>query len=98
MLSCMVCLVVCQHFFVLWLYFGHVMAPKPLKCLYCSVTKLSKGKMYLKGQRATCAWAVKPIQMKKTLRIASFMIYLPAHWDAGEVVERIAGDLRRFQM
>lgn len=52
--------------------------------------------MYLKVERATYAWVVKPIRMRETLRIASFVIYLPAQWDAGEVVERIAGDLRRF--
>lgn len=52
--------------------------------------------MYLKVERATYARVEKPIRMRKTLRIASFMIYLPAHGDAGEVVERIAGDLRRF--
>lgn len=54
--------------------------------------------MCLKVQRATCAWVVKAVQVRETLNIASFMIYLPAHWDAGGVVEGDAGDLRRSQI
>lgn len=77
---------------------GLLVAAKPQKCLYCSVVKLSKGKVCLKVQRATCAWVVKAVQVRETLNIASFMIYLPAHWDAGGVVEGDAGDLRRSQI
>lgn len=58
--------------------------------------KLSKGKMYLKVQIATCSWTVKPIQMRKTEN--SFRFYLSSLWDAGEAVERIAGDFKKFLM